>query len=82
MGRYDIPDREPLRKNNAHWNAAFTKVFSRFARNAQYLYELNCPCLGKEYNEDNKLQCLLWIASHAVNVDYEDNRTVHTLLPM
>lgn len=40
----------------------------------QYLYELNCPCLGAQYNEDNKLQCLLWIASHAVNVEYEDNR--------
>ncbi|KAM7456325.1 hypothetical protein BLSTO_02910 [Blastocystis sp. subtype 1] len=61
---YDISDREALRKNDRDWNKAFEK----------YLYELNCPCLGAQYNEDNKLQCLLWIASHAVNVEYEDNR--------
>lgn len=35
--------------------------------------ELACPCIGSGYCEDNKLQCLLWIVSHAVSVEYEDN---------
>ncbi|KAK8813898.1 hypothetical protein WA556_000469, partial [Blastocystis sp. ATCC 50177/Nand II] len=68
---YDISDREALRKNDRDWNKAFEK----------YLYELNCPCLGAQYNEDNKLQCLLWIASHAVNVEYEDNHEIYNAPP-
>lgn len=30
--------------------------------------------MGEQYNEDNKLQCLVWISAHAVNVEFEDNR--------
>ena len=29
--------------------------------------------MGNGYCEDNKLQCLLWIVSHAISVEYEDN---------
>lgn len=41
--------------------------------------DLCCPCLGKGYEKGNQCQCLLWIVSHAVSVEYEDNRKIYRL---
>ncbi|KAK8828190.1 hypothetical protein WA538_002703, partial [Blastocystis sp. DL] len=68
---YDIEARVPLRTNDLKWNQAFT----------QYLKDLQCPYVGEGFSEDNKLQCFLWITSHAVNVEYEDNYEKYNAIP-
>ena len=76
--RYDLEMRGPLRTNNENWNQAFTKVSIRVDHSEQYLKDLSCPYVGNGFCEDNKIICSLWIASHAVTVEYEDN-CIHIL---
>lgn len=57
----DIAEREPLRNDNSEWDAAV----------AEYLLNLGCTC---PWNNANWVQCLTWLANHAVSLDYEDNR--------
>ncbi|KAK8796161.1 hypothetical protein JH06_4529 [Blastocystis sp. subtype 4] len=69
---YDLEMRGPLRTNNENWNQAFTK----------YLKDLSCPYVGNGFCEDNKIICFLWIASHAVTVEYEDNCDKYNIIPI
>lgn len=55
----NIGDREPLRSDSGNWDASFNS----------YLQSLGCPY---EWQVDSNMDCLSWLVSHAMIVEYEE----------
>ncbi len=55
----DIPDRAGLRTGNDGWDSAVVS----------YLATLNCPY---SWTKESELDCLTWLVSHAIALEYED----------
>mmetsp|Transcript_24916 Transcript_24916/g.25137 ORF Transcript_24916/g.25137 Transcript_24916/m.25137 type:complete len:232 (+) Transcript_24916:100-795(+) len=55
----EINERQKLRENSDEWDDEFMK----------YLERLGCPI---KWNPDFSIDCLHWLVSHAISVEYED----------